>query len=263
MIKKFEKFNESLLLEKSSLTILGVPTNVMKSIQKDLSLSDDAQWERISLKKDVSDYLRKGDKNLFLQISLNSIIVIVSYPTIKGTEYFIDKYKYTEDDWGGEYKKTSREYKTYTQTMIDVRPNTNIYRLKGDFSIHRQSRRKMIRKEIQSIQFNEIFVKELLNRFDGILKRITGQGFKNAKGEIEKKAKQIALENKLLIQGLDNPLQGPNGLSILEEFLLQFEEAYSEYFGEPITIQELVELFSREKVMTMIIFYIYKGKIIK
>jgi len=263
LLKKYmNNTNESLLLEKSTLTLLGVPTNVMKHIQKDLALADDTQWEKIPHKNIINDYLRQGGKNLFLQISINSIKVIVSYPTIKGTEFFVDNYRFSDDEWGGEFKKTSRQYKSYTQTLIDVRPNSNIYKLKGDFSINTQPRRKMIRKEIQFSQFNDEFVKEFLQRFDAILKRITGQGFKNAKGEIEKKAKQIAVENKMLIKSLDNPLQGPNGLSILDEFLLQFEEEYSEYFGEPITIQELVELFSRDKVMTLLMYFIYRGKII-
>lgn len=263
ILKKYKNLiNESLLLEKSTLPMLGVPTNVMKSIQKDLALSDDAQWEKIPTKSLVADFLRKGGRNLFIQISVTSIKVITSYPTIKGTEFFVDKYRFIDDDWGGEFRKTTREYKSYTQTMIEVRPNSNIYKLIGNFSIHQQSRRKMIRKEIEFSEFHDIFVKEFLQRFDGILKRITGKGFENAKGEIKEKAKQIAIENKMLIQGLDNPLQGPNGLSILDEFLLKFEESYSEYFGEPITIQELVGLFSRDKVMTMLMYFIYRGKII-
>ena len=70
------------------------------------------------------------------------------------------------------------------------------------------------------------------------------------------------MENSLLIKGLDNPLSGPNGLSILDEFLYQFEDAYSEYFEERIDIQELGEYFTKEKLMTMFMYYIYTGKIL-
>ena len=258
----YEINDSNLLLEKSSLTALGVPKEVMQPIQRDLALSPDAEWEKMNHKKDIANYLKKGDKNLFVQIAVDSIKVIVSYPTFKGTMYFIDNYVYRDTEWAGEFDKLKRQYDTLTQTLINIDPRTNIYRLKGDFEINKQSKRKMIKKEKSFMNFSEQFKIDFLQKFDKILKRITGTNFKKAKEKITDKAKKVAIENSLLIRGLDNPLNGPNGLSILDEFLYQFEEEYSKYFEERIDIQELSKYFTYEKTMTMFMYYIYTGKIL-
>lgn len=256
------KTNESLLLEKSSLTKLGVPREVMQPIQKDLALSTDAEWERVDHKKDILKYLRKGDKNLFIQVAVDSIKMFGSYPSIKGTLYFIDNYIYRDTEWAGEYEKLPRQYKSFTQLSIDIEPRTNIYRLKGDFEINTQGKRKMIKKENSFIEFSERFKTDFLQQFDKVLKKITGPKYEKAKKQVIDKAKRIEVENKLLIKSLDNPLNGPNGLSILDEFLYKFEDIYSEYFGERIDIQELAKYFTYEKVMTMFMYYIYTGKLL-
>jgi len=260
--KTFIYENANLLLEKSSLTKLGVPREVMQSIQKDLALSPDVEWEKMNHKKDIVDYLKKGDLNLFIQIAIDSIKVIGSYPSPKGTIYFVDIYVYRDTDWTGEFEKLKRQYDTLTQTLIHVDPRTNIYRLKGDFAVNKQSKRKMIKKEKSFMDFSDKFKTDFLKHFDKILKRITGTNFKNAKDKVTDKAKKIAVENNLLIRGLDNPMDGPNGLTILDEFLYQFEDAYSEYFEERIDIQELSKYFTLEKVRMMFMYYIYTGKIL-
>jgi hypothetical protein len=251
-----------LILEKSSLTKLGVPREVMQPIQRDLALSPDAEWEKMEHKKDVVDYLRKGDKNLFIQIGIDDIKVIVSYPSLKGTQYFVDNYIYRDTEWAGEYEKLKREFKSLTQIVVDIEPRKNIYRLKGDFAINKQAQRELIRKEKSFMNFSDKFKTDFLKKFDKILKRISGTNFKKAKEKVTDKAKKIAFENDILIKSLDNPLSGPNGLSILDEFLYQFEDEYSKYFEERIDIQELAKYFTIDKVMTMFMYYIYTGKIL-
>ena len=70
------------------------------------------------------------------------------------------------------------------------------------------------------------------------------------------------MENQMMISGLDDPLSGPNSLTILDEFITQFEEAYSEFFGERLDIQELSKHFTREKIMTSFMYFIYTGKLL-
>ncbi len=260
--KTFISEDINILLERSSLTKFGVPREVMQPIQKDLALSSDAEWEKMDHKKDIIDYLRKGDKNLFVQIGLDNIKVIGSFPSMKGTQYFIDNYVYKDTDWTGEFKKLKREFNTLTQTALEILPKTNIYRLVGDYSIRKQNQRKMIRKEKSFIDFSDNFKTNFLQKFDKILKRISGTNFDKAKNKISDNAKKIATENNLLIKSLDNPLTGHNSLSILDEFLYQFEDSYSEYFEERIDIQELSKYFTIDKVMTMFMYYIYTGKIL-
>ena len=257
----YENFNE-FLLERSSLTKLGIPREVMQPIQKDLALSPDAGWDKMKHKKDIISDLKSGEPCLFVQVALDNIKIFVSYPSPKGALYFVDNYIYRDTDWSGEFEKLKREYKTLTQLSIDIEPKSNIYKLDGDFSINKQGRRKFIKKEKSFMEFSDKFKTDFLQKFDKILKRISGTNFKKAKDKVTDKAKKIALENSLLIKGLDNPLNGPNGLSILDEFLYQFEEEYSKYFEERIDIQELSEYFTKDKLMTMFMFYIMNGKIL-
>lgn len=260
---EYNKLNEKLLLEKSSLTSLGVPREVMQPIQSDFALSSDVSWVKMNRKNEIVDYLRRGDFNLFIQVAVDIISVFVSYPSPKGVIYFVDNYIYKDTDWSGEFEKQKREYKTLTQLVIDIDPRTNIYKLEGEFSISKQRKREVVKKEQSFTEFSNNFKTDFLKRFDKILKRITGTHYKKAKDKVTDKAKKIAMENSLLIKGLDNPLKGPNGLSILDEFLYQFEEVYSEYFGERIDIQEISNYFTKEKTMTMFMYYIYTGKTLK
>ena len=265
MITRFNEYNrlnEKLLLEKSSLTSLGVPREVMQPIQSDFALASDINWVKMDRKNVIVDYLRKGNFNLFIQIAVDVISVFVSYPSAKGVIYFVDNYIYKDTDWSGEFEKQKREYKTLTQIVIDINPQTNIYKLEGDFAISKQGKRKMIKKEQSFTEFSNNFKTNFLKRFDKILKRITGSNYKKAKDKVTNKAKKIAMENSLLIKGLDNPLNGPNGLSILDEFLYQFEEKYSNYFDERLDIEEISNYFTKEKTMTMFMYYIYTGKIL-
>ena len=256
-----ENYND-FLLEKSSLTKLGVPREVMQPIQKDLALSPNVEWEKYEHKKDVISELKNGEANLFVQIELHNIKVFVSFPSPKGIQYFVDNYVYRDTDWSGEFEKLKREYKTLTQLSVEIEPRSNIYKLDGEFSINKQQRRRMIKTEKTFVEFPDKFKSDFLKKFDKILKRISGTNFEKAKDKITDKAKKIAMENSLLIKGLDNPLTGPNGLSILDEFILQFENEYTKYFKELVDIQELSNYFTRDKLMMMFMYYIYTGKIL-
>jgi hypothetical protein len=262
--RKIERTLESyeLLLEKSSLTKLGVPREVMQPIQTDFAIPPDAQWDRLRLKRDAQQILRKGNKELLLQITVDSIKVFVVYP--KGSEiiYFIDNYVYNDSGWGGEFNKLERQYTTMTQLFYQIDSSTLLYHLKSDFSLIKQSKRKLIKKEKRFQEFTENFKKDFLNNFESILKRIVGTKYMDAKEEIDDKARQIEIENQMMITGLSDPLSGPNSLSILDEFIMQFEDEYSDYFGERLDIEELSNYFSREKIMTAFMLFIYSGKLL-
>lgn len=259
---KFYLFPEDLLLEKSSLTKLGVPKEVMQPIQKDFAISPDAQWERISFKKDAERIVRTGEKELILQIELDSIRVFVSYVISNNEKYFIDTYILEDTGWAGEYNKLPREEVSVTQLLHQINGKSLLYHLKSPFSLIRQPKRKLIKKEKGFAEFTEKFKKDFIENFDSILKRIVGTQYKDAKKEIQYKARQMEIENKMMLSGLDDPLEGPNSLTLLDQFITEFEEAYSDFFGERLDIQELSVHFSREKIMTSFMYYIYTGKLL-
>lgn len=256
MIKNYNDF----LFEKSSLTQYGVPTGVMQSIQEDFALSPTVDWKKIDLKGDVLHILKQGGENLLIMISLKNISVFVSHESIKGTEYFVDKYIYDDGDWNGNYTKLDREYKTFTQLSIDIESKTNIYQLFGEFSVKDQGDRKMDKYQKDNLQFINAFKNDFMKNFDSILKKITKSKFNSAKESIKEKAKQIAYQNNMIIKNLENPLAGGNGLNILDEWIYKFEDYYAEFFGERLTVDEMVEYFTRDKVMTMFMYYVYTGK---
>lgn len=251
--------NEYILLERSSLSVLGVPKEVMKPIQRDLAISPDAKWDKITLKREAVNRLNENNNILFLQIEIDTISVFISHYN----KYYIDSYVMKKDsDWGGGYNKLPRESVSKTRFIIRLNSNVLLYHLLDDFSIKTQPYRKMDKKEKSFLEFTENFKKDFLKNFNSILKRIVGYRYKEAKDEITDKAKQIEIENKMMISGLENPLEGPNSLTILDQFIIEFEDEYSKYFDERVDIMELSELFTRDKIMTSFMLFIYSGKII-
>lgn len=260
---QFQLNINDLLLEKSSLSALGVPKEVMQPIQKDFAIPPNAQWNRIRLKKDAEKILREGEKELLLQIETDSIKVFVSYMTTSGDKYFVDTYILEDKGWVGEYKKIPREEITLTQLLYQINSKSLLYQLTSPFSLIRQSKRKLIEKEKKFEQFTTKFKEDFLSNFDTILKRIVGSKYNDVKQEIKDKARQMEIENQMMLSGLDDPLEGPNSLTILDEFIMQFEDAYSEFFGERLDIQELSKYFTREKIMTSFMYFIYTGKLLE
>ena len=252
---------DDLLLEKSSLTKLGVPREVMQPLQKDFAISPDAEWERVRLKREAEKIIRTGEKEFLLQLEIDSVKVFVAYSISGIDRYFIDSYVMDESGWGA-YEKLPREEVSVTQLLYQVNSRAILYHLKSPFSIVRQPKRKLIKKEKSFVEFTENFKKDFLKNFDSILKRIVGSKYKDAKKEIQDKARQMEMENKMMLSGLDDPLEGPNSITLLDQFITEFEEAYSDFFGERLDIEELSKHFTREKMMTSFMYFIYAGRIL-
>ena len=248
------------ILEKSSLSILGVPSEVMKPIQRDLSIPDNAEWRKIGLKRDALSLIQKKDKLLFLQIEIDSITVFISY----GGLYYTDVYIIQDNiDWGGGYKKLPRETISKSHFISRLDTNVLLYYLKDDFSINTQPYRKMKKRTDEFENFTLNFKIDFLEQFNSILKRMVGyNNYDEAKEKIIDNARKIEKENKMIVHGLDNPLETDNSLTILDEFLIKFEKEYSKFFGERLDILELSELFTRDKIMSSFMLFVYSGKII-
>jgi hypothetical protein len=244
------KFNQYLLLEASSLTKLGVPKEVMQPIQKDYALSPNVEWSKISTKGDIMKLLKEGKSNLFIQISIDSIIIFGCIDSIKGSTYFIDRYVYKEEI-------------SLTQLSYEINPRANVYLLEGEFTMADQKTRIIRKKEQEFEDFTQSFKTEFIQKFDKILMKIVKNKyeFTKAKDKIKEKANKIA-EFKMFIDYLDNPIEGANGMAILDEFIMKFEEEYSKYFEEYLNIQEISDVFGRDQLMTLFMYYIHTGKIL-
>ena len=271
------------IFEKSSLTSLGVPGEVMKDIQYNYEIESGADWERILYKKDVKEELKKDEIACYLELSVKYIKIIVN---LGGDEYTQQYFYYDDSGWGG-YDIRKREDKTRTQMLIGIRPEHNIYKLDGKFQ-HRPKVQRKIQKEMK--MFDEItnnFKFHMLHNFNSIVQRIYGKRYKFVMSKIAKnisgfdpnasaedvldflkdnkkmaeKAKEYENakddEDLLRIKRLEKQF---NSLPVLDEYLFRFEDEYSEKYNTRLSITNLIDDFGRMSIETAFMYYLFTGK---
>jgi len=284
-MKKYFQF----ILEKSSLTQLGVPKPVMQQIQKDYAISKDASWLEYTRKMDVKEQLLKPENSLFIQVIIDQIVkVFGSIYKDNHKSYFLEEWNLDEDkEWGGEWKKGERHILSITSLMYytSVR-HMKAYKLEGDFETLPQQMRKEIEVQRDFQEFTEYFKKYVLDNFSRIIRGIFGNRAENEVKDkiiqnISKVKKDLTLQQirKILVGGVEkidktkidipeDPLSlkdttiKDNSLTIFDEYLLGFEEAYSEKEKEFVFVEDLCKKYTLNKVIRAFIYYIYNGKVI-
>jgi hypothetical protein len=272
------------LFEKSSLTSLGVPNEVMKNVQYNYEIQSDAKWNRIVYKKDVKEELQKDDVALFIEINIKYIKVIIN---LGNDEYAQQKFMYDDSGWGG-YNIKDREDTTRTQILFGIRPESNIYKLDGTFET-RPKVQRMIQKEMK--KFDDVtneFKFYMLYNFNRIIQRIYGARYENVMRKIASNIKEVSVdatadeilqflkdnkkmaekakdyenakkdEDLLRIKDLEKQF---NSLPVLDEYLINFEEGYSNKYYTRLTIKDLIDEFGRMKIETAFMFYLFTGKL--
>ena len=272
------------LFEKSSLTSLGVPNEVMKNVQYNYEIQSDAKWNRIVYKKDVKEELQKDDVALFIEINIKYIKVIIN---LGNDEYTQQKFMYDDSGWGG-YNIKDREDTTRTQILFGIRPESNIYKLDGTFET-RPKVQRMIQKEMK--KFDDVtneFKFYMLYNFNRIIQRIYGARYENVMRKIASNIKEVSVdatadeilqflkdnkkmaekakdyenakkdEDLLRIKDLEKQF---NSLPVLDEYLINFEEGYSNKYYTRLTIKDLIDEFGRMKIETAFMFYLFTGKL--
>jgi len=280
-MKHLQTYN---LFEKSSLTSLGVPNEVMKNIQYNYEIQSDAEWNRILYKKDVKEQLQKDEIALFIEINIKYIKVIINLGNDKYTQ---QKFMYDNSGWGG-YKIKDREEITRTQMLYGIRPESNIYRLDGTFQ-SRPKVQRLIQKEMNLFDnvTNE-FKFHMLYNFNKIIQRIYGARYENVMRKIASNIKELIVnatadeilqflkdnkkmaekakeyedakkdEDLLRIKDLEKQF---NSLPVLDEYLINFEEGYSNKYYTRLTIKDLIDDFGRMKIETAFMYYLFTGKL--
>ena len=272
------------LFEKSSLTSLGVPNEVMKNVQYNYEIQSDAKWNRIVYKKDVKEELQKDEVALFIEINIKYIKVIIN---LGNDEYAQQKFMYDDSGWGG-YNIKDREDTTRTQILFGIRPESNIYKLDGTFET-RPKVQRMIQKEMK--KFDDVtneFKFYMLYNFNRIIQRIYGARYENVMRKIASNIKEVSVdatadeilqflkdnkkmaekakdyenakkdEDLLRIKDLEKQF---NSLPVLDEYLINFEEGYSNKYYTRLTIKDLIDEFGRMKIETAFMFYLFTGKL--
>lgn len=276
------------VFEKSSLTYLGIPNKVMVDIQKLFAISDDAKWQNLPYKKDIRTQLRGGNNNLFITILKDNILVIFS----NNNKYYVDNYSYySQDDFGDDnyWEKEDRIETTITKINNLINRSSKIYKLvSGDWSYKNRAKRRIEKGTKEFENYTNQFKKDFAGNFTRIIKKIYSKRSNLIQDMIitnlinvninisPNKAKEILTANidkakqsefykkkgyekdpfKLQLQYIKD-----NSLTIFNEFLIRFEDEISKKHNEYLNLPEICNRFTRDRVMTMFMYFLYSGKL--
>lgn len=272
------------LLERSSLTKLGISTGIMQDIQKEYSLPSDAGWIKINRKKDLIEELKKDEKALYIHICLDYLQVIVN----NHKTYFQQEFKFLDQNWG-DYEIHEREYTSMTQVTYGVIAKHPIYKMIGDNFEIKPKKERTLQKEIGEFETTtNDFKVHILENFNNLVKQIYGRRYEEVMRKIalnlqgvkpgisadellkfltdNKKMAEMAKEYEMAKEEDDmlkikNLEQKYNSLSALDEYLINFEEAYSDKYDFRLNIQDLINEFGWMKIETAFMYYLFSGKI--
>jgi len=272
------------IFEKSTLTVLGVPNEVMKYVQINYEIQTDADWNRIEFKKDVKSELKKDIRALYVEINIKYVKVIIS---LNEEEYTQQLFLYDDSGWGG-YEIKEMEDATRTQLMFGIRPESLFYKLQGSFQ-DRPKVQRNVQKEMKKFDkvtndfkfhmlhnFNRIIQKIYGARYDTVMKKIASNIKDLSDGSTADEILQFLKDNKkmaerakeyedakdeedlLRIKDLE---QKYNSLPVLDEYLIMFEDGYSDKFNTRLSISDLIDTFGTMKVETSFMYYLFTGKL--
>jgi hypothetical protein len=276
------------LFEKSSLINIGVPKYVMKLIQRNYSISDDAQWGQLTYKKDITTLLRNQKNNLVISVCENKINILFSY----NKEYYTENYSLKSDDFGVEqWIKSDRTITNLTDAVKEIGRSCKSYQLISGTWLHEFSKVRKIRKaekDFDSVTNN--FKKDFAENFTNIVKRLYGRKanvitdiivshLANVKNNLsDEKIREILFLNIDRAREIDilkkkqkakdpyklyNDIVRADSLTIFNEYLIRFEDEYSDKYKEYLNVPIMIEKFSRDKVMTAFMIYLYTGKLME
>jgi len=273
------------IFEKSSLTTLGVPNEVMRNIQYNYELKPNAEWQELGYKKDLQKELKKNEKGLFLEIAQEYIKVIVN---LGNDEYLEQYFNYDSSGWGS-YNIGDRDLKTRTQLLIGVDPKHLIYQLKGQIFEERPKVQRMVQKDIRDLDqttnefkiyvmenFNKILQRIYGRRFDDVMKKIANNIANIKPGATADEIFQFLKDNKKLAEKakeyeqakseedmlrIEDMEQKFNSLPAIDDYLINFEVGYSDKYNTRLNIRDLIKTFGKMMVETAFMFYLYSGRL--
>jgi hypothetical protein len=274
------------IYERSSLTKLGVPKEAMQMLQNEYEIQYNANWIKIQSKKDFILELKKSEIALYIQITLKFIKIIMNI----NNEYFVERYKLNDDGFGGTYEKKERETSSITQLSTIPLNEGLLYKLDGDFK-YKPKKERLVQKELNKLdRTTSDFKFYVLKNFNNLIRKIYGArhkevikkicdnlakigndnksddifNFLNDNKELAKMAKEYEMakeDNDILrLTILDKKY---NSLTNLDEFILNFEDLYSEEFNWRLNIKDMIDTFGLMRIETAFLYYLFTGKIKK
>lgn len=276
------------IYEKTSLLNIGVPYSVMKNLQINYEISEDAQWKALKYKKDILSLLKKNTDNLIISICRNKLFVIFS----KYKNYFLETFELIDkDDFGIEdWKKIDRIQGTIDEVVEKIGRGCKYYQLiSGNWKEEYSSIRKLKKSESEFDETTINFKKYFSDNFTKVVKRMYGRKaelvtniiinhLKNTTTDLSNdQIRDILFKNVDRVKEVDNlnkkakekdpfNLQSKylmsNSLSIFDEYLVTFEDEISDKYKEYLNIPIMIEKFGLDKVTTSFCYYLYTKRLI-
>jgi len=277
------------IFEKTSLINIGVPYSVMKSMQKNYEISSDAEWKLLKVKKDIIKYLTEPTNNLIVSICKNNIFVSFSYES----EYYIETFKLIEkDDFGNEdWGKVDRVKTTISDILSKIKRGCKSYVIvSGGWLPEYSSERKLKKSEVEFDEVTNQFKRDFAENFTRIVKNMYGKKanivsdiivnhLKNVQFNIsDKEIREILFLNVERAKNVDefkqkskdkdpyklyNEIIMNNSLTIFDEYIVTFEDEMSDKYKEYLNIPIMIENYTRDKVFTAFLYYLYCKKLMK
>ena len=277
------------LFEKTSLIGIGVPYSVMQSIQKDYAISDDAKWKTLKYKKDITSALHKPKNTLIISISKNRLLILFSYDK----EFYLETYILTEkDDFSNEqWYRVDRVKSNLTDITKKIEKDFKSYQLISGNWLHEFSGTRKIRQEESDFeQITNDFKKDFAESFTKIVKKMYGRKaniiteiiinhLKNIKNNLtDQQIRDVLFLNVDRAKNIDmfkkvekdkdpyklyDKIIKTNSLTIFNEYLIRFEDEYSDKYKEYLNIPSMIEKWGRDKIMTAFMIYLYTNKLME
>lgn len=265
--------------EASSLTILGVPTQVMKWIQQDFALNPNSRWERVLREADLRVALR-GD-GIVLGVGPREVITVM--PCRKEGRRRIETESYFLN--GGVWSRGGRHRTTLIATLRRIDGLTVYSMSDGSYSEEDLIGRGTLKRMAQLEEIDRTFGEEVVRTFGSVVRRIYGRRAEDVARRIVDRVRtadgslEVALGRSLELarraddyhrrsadpdpMGLRDPRARENSLTALAEHVVHFEEAYSARYGDHLTVADLCREHPRERIVTAFVLFLYTGRIIE
>jgi hypothetical protein len=223
------------IFEKSSLSTIGIPKDILPLIERDYEIPGTAQWEKTSAAKliYITYMLTKGEPILFIHVSPKKVTLISSQDIEFQRYFYIEEYQLIEDDFGATWERNERI--TFKPDTIVKQLNTQgqyYYLQANDFKIDSKKKRKVT----NYVAAYDIQLEDIVSKL---------------KTHLRKAKIPVDLEVKA------------NSLSDFDEKILGFEDEISTLRNDYITVLDLYTQYGEKELMRALIYYFKTGKIIE
>jgi len=273
------------IFEKSSLTPIGVPDEVMKEIQINFEIKSNSTWKKMKLKKDIINDLKKN-KSFYISFSKYTDNMFIFYSVDK--KYYMQYFRFDSNGWGT-YEIDNREEISFNNLNGMINIKNEIYKLENSSFKTKLKKQRIVQSQTEKLEkTTESFKYYILKHFNNIVKRMYGGKYYKVMTRISENLSDITnttsaselldilTDNKELAKiaaeyedamndddllKLKNLEKKYNSLTIIDEYLLMFENEYSEKYSYFVNIKSLIETFGRMQIETAFMFYLYTGRI--